>query len=448
MFIHHLRIAFRNLRKYKSQTLIGVLGLTTACVVFAIGCHFISIYLSKNTSFPNHERMYDIKTRSYQSIRGDMKQTLGEWSGVEKYTAFRRNPLFYGHLLTEGNESDRLVKLRLLEADTGFWDFFSLKSLTGNVQSILNTPNSIVLYEAAAKKIGVIDSLQGRTILINDIAHTITGILKNPPVNSTYFRDDGLVFNQENGYFRKNPDMWNPMTGASVIVMLTKGISPEIFQKTLDSYPFAFDAGSNSGYKEQVYIASISEIKQEEKLMLTILFVVVLLVLFVALFNIISFQSAQFYNRLKECAVRKVNGSGKGPLLLSFYMEIFILFVLSFMLGLLLIDFLKLVIQQPGFAELFQSDMVSGLGKHLFFTVIFGLTITFLFCLVPVQIISRQSVRVIFMGLSEKISKQRGRKIMLFVQMLVLLVFLSSATIVLLQVKKVKENIWHTLTPD
>jgi ABC-type antimicrobial peptide transport system permease subunit len=445
MFIHHLKIALRNLRRYKSQTLIGVLGLTTACLVFAICFYAVFLILTINTEFPDHERMYQVKTHNYQSITGDVKQTLGELSGVEKYTVFQSPKQYYGHLLMEGNEPDRFIQFQLQEADANFWNFFSLQAIMGNPQAIMNQPNSVALFEKTAKKIGMTDALPGKVIVINDVAYTITGILKNPAVNSMFLQGDGLVFNQENGYYQQIRDKWNPWY-VHVLVMLQKGMAQNTFQTTLDAFSFAVEGDQNSDNK--VFVSSINEIEQEGLLLLVVLSVIGLLVLSVALFNIISFQTAQFYNRLSECAIRKVAGSGKGQLLLSFYMEIFIVFVLSFVVGILIVDWIAPVLRQTELAAMVSDDAVSGMKKQLLFSVFFGLVITFLFCLIPVQMISRQSVRVVFMGLSEKISKQRGRKIMLFAQMFVMLLFLSGTLILRLQVNKVKDNIWHTLSAE
>jgi len=135
-------------------------------------------------------------------------------------------------------------------------------------------------------------------------------------------------------------------------------------------------------------------------------------------------------------------------MLFLFYMEIVILFILSFFLGLMVIDMLKPVFQQQTLTEIFRDNMITGLKSHLFLSIAFGLVVTYLLCLVPVQIISRKSIQVVFMGLSEKISKQRGRTIMLFIQMFVLLMFISGTLIIQLQVKKVKETIWHTLSVE
>ena len=454
MLLHHIKIAFRNLRKYKSQTVIGVLGLATASVVFAIICYLLFFVFSQNADIPHNEWMYELRTRNYRtSIRGGMEQTLAGLSGIEKFTAFKRINNNYGHLLMEGNKPDRFIRLQLIEADTAFLSFFSLKIIMGNPQTILNTPNSIVLYERTAKKYGTPDSLQGRSIIINDIAYTITGILKNTSLNNSYGGGDGLVFNQENGYFQQIHETWNPES-PTVIVMLAKGISKNNFQTVLDAYPFDFAADSDSDNEGHVYIASVrGEFRLAQLLIVSLVVITGLMVLSVALFNIISFQTAQFYNRLRECAIRKLVGSGKRQLLFSFYMEIVIVFVLSYFTGLIVIDFLKPILQQFGFnlnMSMIDSidGMASGMKIFLLYSILFGLLITFLFCLIPVRIISRQSVRVVFMGLSEKVSRQRGRKMMLFVQMFIMLLFLSVTLVIRLQVNRVKDNIWHTLSVE
>ena len=451
MFIHYIKIAFRNLRKYKSQTLIGVLGLTTACVVFAVICCVVYAVLTKDTGHVNHERMYYVQSQGSSNIIGDIKRTFGELSGVEKLTVMHWGRHHYVQLLDEGNETGRLLKLSVSEADTSLWDFFSIQAVIGNVQTILNTPNSIVLSESAARKIGKIDNIHGSKVLIDSTFFTITGIMKDMAANSLiFYQKDGIIFNQQNGYLQQIRDFYNLKTGGvKVFVMLEKGISKNDFQAVLNNYPFDFVYRPNSDNKEQVYIDSLNEVDKKAGIALTMMFVVGLLVLFVALFNIISFQTAQIYNRLKECAIRKVNGSGIWHLLLSYYTEICIIFVLSFFLGLVLLGLLMpFLTQNPMFDGMFSITPLSLMQKHLFFSVIFGLVVTFLFCLVPVQALNRQSVRVVIMGLSEKISKQRGRKIMLFLQLFIFLIFMSTTLILKLQVAKVKDNVWHTLSAE
>ena len=127
MLSHYIKIAVRNLRKYSSQTIISTLGLTTACVVFTVSCHMVFLVMTRNTTYPDHERMYEVRTRNNQTIRGDMRKTISELSGVESFTFFSGNRQYEGLLHAEGNGAARIIKLSLMEADTSLWDFFTLK---------------------------------------------------------------------------------------------------------------------------------------------------------------------------------------------------------------------------------------------------------------------------------------------------------------------------------
>ncbi|MDR0863403.1 MAG: ABC transporter permease, partial [Candidatus Symbiothrix sp.] len=183
MLKHYLTIAFRNFRKYKVQNLIGILGLSTGFVVFAICCYFVHFSFTRDCSFPDHQRMYRIETRGFLSINGNMKNTLGEFTGIEKVTSTNWSKGYYGSLTLNGKET--MAELRLQEVDTTFLDFFSLQILSGSKQNILNTPNSILLFESNAKKLGDPATLPGTIITIDDVSYTITGIQKDLPKNTS-----------------------------------------------------------------------------------------------------------------------------------------------------------------------------------------------------------------------------------------------------------------------
>ncbi|GHS97329.1 ABC transporter permease [Bacteroidia bacterium] len=445
MIKHYLTVAFRNLRKYKVQNLIGILGLSTGFVVFAICCYLVQYRLTRDSSYPDHQRMYRIETRRITSINGNMKNTLGEFTDIEKVTSKNWPISYYGNMTIDGKET--MVNLTLQEVDTIFLDFFSLQILSGSKQNILQTPNSIALYESSAKKYGDPATLPGTTITFDAVSYTITGILKNLPSNNNISHGNGLVFNKSDGYYGKEHDSWNPMREVRVYVLLKKGISQAEFQQKLDAYPFAFEQ-PNPDYKEYLFISSINKIDESEFVVLAGIFIVGLLVLFIALFNYISFQTAQFYNRLKECAIRTVNGSGNRQQLFLFYSEIVIVFILSYFGGLLLLEIVIPILENSQFSRMINPYVITGFRIQLLQSVITGLVIAFLLCIAPVTIIGRSSVRVVLLGISERGSKERGRKILLFIQMIILLFFMSATLIIKFQTNKVKENVFHTLLPQ
>ena len=58
MFIHYLKIAFRNLWKYKSQTLISVIGLAVGFTCFALATLWIRYEMTYDSFHKNAKQMY------------------------------------------------------------------------------------------------------------------------------------------------------------------------------------------------------------------------------------------------------------------------------------------------------------------------------------------------------------------------------------------------------
>jgi ABC-type antimicrobial peptide transport system permease subunit len=448
--LHHLKLTFRNLQKYKSQTVIGTLGLATASVVFAIICCSLSFVLLQNTEFQGSSRMHELRTRDFQtSIIGGL-QTLGNMTKIEKYTIFQLPYERYALLSLDDNRAEHYVTLRLQECDTSFMSFFSLKTMIGNEETILNTPNSIVLFENTAKRLSAIDNLQGKTLIINDVAYTITGILKNLSSNTTFIDAEGLIFNHVNGELQKNVDVWKP-SRTELVIMLAKGVSKDKLETYINNYQFNFEIQPDITINKPFYITSISgHRKFKEILYITLVFFVGLIILSIALVNIISFQTTQFYNRLKECALIRVFGANRLQILLLFYMEIVIIFLLSYVIGLLAIIYLEPILQQTNISRFFTDDLRSKVKYFLLFSTFFGLLLTLSYCFFFVHIISRKSLQFLFVGrLSERQNRlQIGRKVMLFIQMFTVVIFFSTMLLFRTQTNLLKNNIWHTLSVE
>ena len=78
MFTHYLKIAFRNLWKYKTQTLISIAGLAVGFVCFSLAAMWIRYEKSYDSFYNDAERIYLIRgidniTSSYN--KGDRKST-------------------------------------------------------------------------------------------------------------------------------------------------------------------------------------------------------------------------------------------------------------------------------------------------------------------------------------------------------------------------------------
>ena len=62
MIIHYLKIAFRNLLKYKTQTAISILGLAVGFVCFTLSTLWVNYEMTYDSFHPDAERIYLVST--------------------------------------------------------------------------------------------------------------------------------------------------------------------------------------------------------------------------------------------------------------------------------------------------------------------------------------------------------------------------------------------------
>ena len=70
MTIHYLKVAFRNLLKYKTQTAISILGLAIGLGFFTFGFHWLRYETSYDSFYPDAERSYLVYTQDENNKQG------------------------------------------------------------------------------------------------------------------------------------------------------------------------------------------------------------------------------------------------------------------------------------------------------------------------------------------------------------------------------------------
>ena len=70
MITHNLKVAFRNLLKYKTQSFISVLGLAVGLAFFTFGFHWLRYETSYDSFYPDAERSYLIYTQAENNKHG------------------------------------------------------------------------------------------------------------------------------------------------------------------------------------------------------------------------------------------------------------------------------------------------------------------------------------------------------------------------------------------
>ena len=74
MFKHHLKVAFRNLQKYKTQNIISVIGLAVGFTCFAFSALWYRYEMSYDSFHPKANRIYQVKMSRFKWSPGEVSQ--------------------------------------------------------------------------------------------------------------------------------------------------------------------------------------------------------------------------------------------------------------------------------------------------------------------------------------------------------------------------------------
>ena len=142
MLSHYLKIAFRNLRKHWTQSLVGILG-----IAFAIACLVPSVYwmdyeTSYDAFYPDSQDIYRVYTFEKQSgkvNKGASKlietKLRDQFPGIEASTTLMP--------AQETCRTDELphIQLKLIYADNSFFQVFPQTIIAGEAKEPLSVLN-------------------------------------------------------------------------------------------------------------------------------------------------------------------------------------------------------------------------------------------------------------------------------------------------------------------
>lgn len=249
--------------------------------------------------------------------------------------------------------------INLLYTDKEFFDVFRMKFIEGTPQSAFAHTNSIVITDRNADKIfGGAGNAIGKTVLIGKIDYTVSGVVKELPVN-THFSFDVLANMQSVSYLSSiNLDFYTYYLIKADIPMDEVRASIE---KEYTSIVKPFGAQFNSevyGATEKftdIYLNSKADFtlgKKNNMNFIRILSGLALLILLLAVANFINLFMAQGEARMDEIGIRKASGAEVGDIVWQFFKEVSIIVLAAFVAG-----FILVIIFAPFFSKLIDKNI-------------------------------------------------------------------------------------------
>ncbi|MGH7493657.1 MAG: ABC transporter permease [bacterium] len=377
MLKNYLKIALRNFAKHKLYSFINICGLATglACTLF------IMLWVRDEVSFDRfHEnantiyRMnWDFKWNNTEGIGPGTPPPLAATltNEIPEVSAATRVYPISKMIVRYENKFFSETKIRGVEAN--FFDFFDFPWLSGNMQTALTEPNSVILTdETAAKYFGETPAL-GKILTIGEErlvfgrkmyhnAFKVTGIVKSPPHNSHLQFDmlTSISSHPEVAFFDWSWFWMQVVTYAKLekgvstkaveakIPPVVKKYAPAAFKQLGFSYDELLANGGRWNFVFQpltdIYLGSGQTGNRLGPIgngaYVHIFSTIAVFILLIACINFMNLATARSANRAKEVGVRKALGSQRSLLAGQFLVEAIAFSALAMPIALFLVELL------------------------------------------------------------------------------------------------------------
>lgn len=361
IFLSYLRLAVRNLVKFKSMTFIGSFSLVVGMSSFILLMLFVRYELSYDSIFENSDRIFLLGqslqdqesggSSSYASTSGIVAPTLKKEFLDVKYAVRVKeveSPLVY--------EKKSMVA-KGLYADQDFLKVFTFPLIAGDRETALKNPFSVVLSQTLAKRLFGDEDPIGKTVMSeNQRVLMVTGIIKDIPGN-THLKFDYLVSFLTMYSLRNDIDRSWAILNYYSYIQLSEGVRANDFENKL---PAIVEKYHDSRSKNRRYFLvplmkihfsteiTNTSIPTTDIKLIFILVSIALLILVIACINYINIATARADARSKEVAMRKINGASRQLLLKQFIVESYALAFLSTVLSLIVV-----VLSMPFYPKIF-----------------------------------------------------------------------------------------------
>lgn len=465
MILHYLKVAFRNLLKYRTQNLISTIGLAVGLLCFSI-CFYCSRYMqSIDQCFDNYHRLADIQLisgeRTFSGTPAILAEKLMKVYGheAEAYSrvSYNRDRPFDVYL---NDEKNLPYTFNCIEADSLFSRLFTPKITAGSWVAASHTPNAVILTESVARKVFPLpqDAIGKRMVMTRrlssspqttprhgGIEYTIQAVIKDIPTNismSFMKKIDALVLNDSEGLLKMQGN--NDITGTYTYALLWEGHTAKELEMLFSKAQFTHEMFNTDCDLAVSPIGKKADCSSVVMVFGLITGIVGILILLVSLLNFFHFQIGSIINRQREYSIRKVLGNGTIQLSMMLFTQLFLVIIIAslFMFGSIEVLSSKL--------QLSLFDLNINIENHRLMMqamqyVVLLLLATLFICLSVALYIRKVNIHS---GISSR-NKRKGhffRNIMLGIQFFICWLFVSMTVALYLQTEKTTSTLFNTLT--
>lgn len=372
MFKLNLKIAWRNLLKYKIYTAVNIIGLALGLVGFIFIVLFINHEKSYDTWSPELKNVYqlqeysdyyssDYKSHWLSEIDLRLSKVAEKVPSVEAVTHI---DIAYREVGVTIPGKLAFLQKGFRRADSLFFKVFPFEFKYGNPEEALQMPNSVVLKESLALKyfgninpIGKKINLAGGYWNKEEDLYTVTGVVRETITPST-IDFEGIKYdggNMFSGEFGSPSEIYAKISPLANIEQLNKillkeylPVKDQYLKREQKSLAMAIQSGNTPILK----FTALESVHQEplngeswQTSLKPITFLSILLLL-VSIINFINLSTSQATSRAKEVGIKKVIGAYRKTLAIQFLTETFLQCLVAMFAALLCVEILLPVLNE------------------------------------------------------------------------------------------------------
>ena len=391
MLLHNLKVALRNILKYKVQTLGSILSLAIGMVTLATVHSFLQNFRMASINHePYYDRVYNLRFDSIQKrqsdnsirINGDIVRAVKANGGPR---CIEQGPYAPNGMLTGGwaeftlsGKTRRKMQLDAVPLDRNYPNFVGIRSaITGEKIKVLG-PHDAIINEKQAKQIFGDKNPVGASIrLSKDYGNYQLRLVD-------VYQDLSLTEQNSSALFYSPWELedmdLNQFYAVALYVVLKEGCTPQQLKAEVNSRlkPLGLKV------KTEKLKDRLSEEYSTVAIACSITYLIGSLILLAAIIGFLRMQTQLFWMRRREISLRITNGATRLQLFSMFATEVVMIVLVAYIVAVLMGAWICDYLAKPQFAEI-TSEL--GTISHLYlYSLVIGLVVMML-CLAIIWIV-------------------------------------------------------------
>jgi putative ABC transport system permease protein len=366
MIRNYFHSAIRFFLRNKVFSFINLLSLAIGLACVIVISSWVLFELHYDSFHQKADRIYRLSSAITMSGEENFHPThhapvgemvAEEFPDVECMTRFSRA---HSRLFKHADETILVEDVHYV--DSSFFTIFNFDLIEGDPHSALSRPNTLIVCQSIAKNLFADQSPIGKVLESDDQIYTITGVVADPPENSTLqFKvlEPMITATAQFGGFSYGHGMafqtWLLLKPNVNLVELENKIV-DLMDREVNNLFKSINVRI-TGFLEplgEIYLNSKvnRQAVKGNKRTIIIFSVSALLVLVIACFNFINLSTAYALHRSREVGVRKVFGASRTQLMLQHVGESILLVTVAMVLALVLAEVASPLIESVSGKEL------------------------------------------------------------------------------------------------